>query len=92
MRDLLVNSQAQSGHERGSWAPVGPFSSTGGRLYMTALSICTLEVYYRHLPLFREQAVAGDHLAAEPHLPRGVRPHTQVGDVGEEEGGEDLTR
>jgi hypothetical protein len=27
----------------------------GGRLFQTSLSILTLEVYYRHLPLYRRE-------------------------------------
>jgi hypothetical protein len=54
MRDLLVNTQEKSGHQAGSWAPRGEHASAGGRIYETALSVCTLEVYYRHLPLFRQ--------------------------------------
>jgi hypothetical protein len=53
MRDILVFQQVPDGRHAGSWAPRGAFADTGGRLYVTALSICTLEVYYRHLPLFR---------------------------------------
>ncbi len=56
MRDLLVHTQVKKGPEAGSWTPHGPHSSTGGRLYQTALSICTLEVYYRHMPLYRSVA------------------------------------
>ena len=56
MRDLLVETQVKSGREAGSWDPFGPHSGTGGRLYQTALSICTLEVYYRHMPLYRSTA------------------------------------
>jgi len=56
MRDMLVATQVKTGREAGSWTPHGPHSSTGGRLYQTALSICTLEVYYRHLPLYRSVA------------------------------------
>lgn len=54
MRDVLVGSQELSGRNAGSWAPQGPHASAGGRLYMTSLSVCTLEVYYRHLPVFRQ--------------------------------------
>lgn len=57
MRDILVETQSQTGHERGSWAPAGPFSAPGGRLYMTSLALCTLEVYYRHMPLYQARAV-----------------------------------
>ncbi len=54
MRDVLINSQEKRGHRAGSWTPTGPLSSQGGRIYMTSLAICCLEVYYRHLPLFRQ--------------------------------------
>jgi len=53
MRDVLVASQETRGHAAGSWSARGPLTSEGGRVYMTALSICCLEVYYRHLPIFR---------------------------------------
>ncbi len=54
MRDVLVSTQETRGHAAGSWAPKGPLTSQGGRVYMTALAVCCLEVYYRHLPLFRQ--------------------------------------
>ncbi|MGM0487816.1 MAG: prenyltransferase/squalene oxidase repeat-containing protein [Planctomycetota bacterium] len=54
LRDVLVSMQETRGHAAGSWAPVGPLTSRGGRVYMTALAICCLEVYYRHLPIFRQ--------------------------------------
>jgi hypothetical protein len=53
MRDMLVQMQETDGHAAGSWPPRGPFAAEGGRLYMTALAICTLEVYYRHAPMLR---------------------------------------
>jgi hypothetical protein len=58
MRDTLVEMQETEGHMAGSWSPVGGAignhdTQTGGRLYMTSLAICTLEVYYRHLPIYR---------------------------------------
>jgi hypothetical protein len=53
MRDILVSMQETRGHVAGSWRPKGDYSDEGGRIYMTALAVCTLEVYYRHLPLFR---------------------------------------
>jgi hypothetical protein len=54
IRDALVSSQIQTGHEEGSWDPNTPHGGPGGRLYMTVLACCTLEVYYRHAPLFRK--------------------------------------
>ena len=53
IRDILVETQEKRGHEAGSWDPVGPHAASGGRLYVTALAVCTLEVYYRHAPIFR---------------------------------------
>jgi len=58
MRDTLIKEQDQGltprrPHQKGSWSPVGdPFGEVGGRLMITSLSILTLEVYYRHLPLY----------------------------------------
>ncbi|MEQ8850059.1 prenyltransferase/squalene oxidase repeat-containing protein [Botrimarina sp.] len=58
MRELLPKHQEQQGPERGSWDPsLDAWGTSGGRLYMTALSIYTLEVYYRHLPLYQQRAV-----------------------------------
>ncbi len=60
MRDFLVNRQSKAGHEAGSWYFGGDHgSSPGGRLYITALAAMTLEVYYRHMPLYR-QDIFGD--------------------------------
>jgi hypothetical protein len=54
IRDVLVTTQETSGHEAGSWDPNSPHGHQGGRLYMTALACCTLEIYYRHAPLYRK--------------------------------------
>jgi hypothetical protein len=59
LRDLLISLQAGGGHQDGSWPPLGGHDSQGGRLYTTALAACTLEVYYRHLPLYRGIAGGG---------------------------------
>lgn len=57
MRDQLVNSQATRGHETGSWyMDDDHFNPYGGRLYCTAMATMTLEVYYRHLPIYRKQS------------------------------------
>jgi hypothetical protein len=58
MRELLVDTQdkgkdPKTAHQKGSWDPSGDaWGQHGGRLMITSLSILTLEVYYRHLPLF----------------------------------------
>ena len=54
MRDVLVLTQEKRGHEAGSWWDPRMQHANGGRLYVTALAICTLEVYYRHLPIYRQ--------------------------------------
>ena len=53
MRNRLIEAQETKGHAAGSWRPKAGHDEAGGRLYMTALATCTLEVYYRHLPIFR---------------------------------------
>jgi len=60
MREQLINTQVKNGHEEGSWAGRDTHLNEGGRLYVTALSIMTLEVYYRHMPLYKEDAVKND--------------------------------
>ena len=57
MRDYLVASQAKISHEAGSWYFPDPYGDVGGRLYNTALAIMTLEVYYRYMPLYGQEAV-----------------------------------
>ncbi len=54
MRDTLIALQETQGHQAGSWTPRDIHDSMGGRVYMTALAICTLEVYYRHAPLYAD--------------------------------------
>jgi hypothetical protein len=56
MRDFLTRTQATEGHESGSWYFDGGQAQKGGRLYVTAMAIMTLEVYYRHLPLYADHA------------------------------------
>jgi hypothetical protein len=55
MREFLIKSQSKQGHAKGSWHLAGdPGSDLGGRLYCTSMCAMTLEVYYRHLPLYRK--------------------------------------
>jgi hypothetical protein len=58
VRDGLIATQMTTKEcDNGSWSPIFPQPDTwgtkGGRLYQTSLSILTLEVYYRFLPLYR---------------------------------------
>ena len=55
----LPKAQVKSGPERGSWAPQrDAWGQNVGRLYTTCLSIYCLEVYYRHMPLYKEAGKA----------------------------------
>ncbi len=55
MRDWLIDLQVKKdGANFGSWEPdAGTIGSHCGRLGTTALCVLTLEVYYRHLPLYK---------------------------------------
>ena len=58
MRDYLVKTQDRSNrHSAGSWYFPDKHGSVGGRLYTTAMAVMTLEVYYRFMPLYVEDAV-----------------------------------
>jgi hypothetical protein len=56
MRRILIDTQERSGCATGSWDPArpadDPWGRAGGRLMVTSLSVLTLEVYYRYLPLY----------------------------------------
>jgi hypothetical protein len=54
MRTVLVDLQEEAGHQAGSWMTTRGHDHRAGRLYATSLAICTLEVYYRHAPIFRQ--------------------------------------
>jgi hypothetical protein len=63
MRNYLVESQEKEGEARGSWKPTGGADhgdAAGGRHYRTCMSIMTLEVYYRHLPLYQRESIKSD--------------------------------
>jgi hypothetical protein len=53
LRDLLVGTQLKDGHLAGTWDPKDSWEHSGGRIYATSLRLLMLEVYYRHLPLYR---------------------------------------
>ncbi|HMP15425.1 MAG TPA: hypothetical protein PKD72_00245, partial [Gemmatales bacterium] len=63
MRDYLIKSQEREGHRAGSWDPTGDaWGKRGGRLYTTSLSVLTLEVYYRYLPLYRREKLHKENM------------------------------
>jgi hypothetical protein len=54
MRVEVPRHQVKTGAEKGSWSSVDDeWGTKGGRLYHTCLSIYMLEVYYRHLPIYK---------------------------------------
>jgi hypothetical protein len=56
MRQRVPERQTTDGPERGSWEPANDrWGHHGGRLYTTCLSIYLLEVYYRHLPIYKHR-------------------------------------
>jgi hypothetical protein len=56
MREAVPKAQTQTGKEAGSWSPSNDrWGAHGGRLYTTCLSLFMLEVYYRHLPIYKHQ-------------------------------------
>lgn len=63
MRFFLLDTQEKSDETvrasfKGSWAPQGYlYAGEGGRLFMTSMALLTLEVYYRHVPLYRRDLV-----------------------------------
>jgi hypothetical protein len=81
IREGLIRLQVKDeGCAHGSWDPFLPqpdlWAMRAGRLYLTSLSILTLEVYYRYLPLYRsyddDQAKPGD--AMKPGDDAAMKP------------------
>ncbi len=60
LHPLLVESQIKRGPLAGSWDPRKPvpdrWAPHAGRLYVTTMNLLSLEVHYRHLPLYKETA------------------------------------
>jgi hypothetical protein len=56
IRDTLIAKQddgKKNQHQDGSWTlPGADFHNDGGRIMWTSLALLSLEVYYRHLPLY----------------------------------------
>ena len=61
MRDWLIGIQEKKeGPNYGSWESDGAIiGGSCGRIGTTALSLLTLEVYYRHLPLYKRENAGG---------------------------------
>lgn len=56
MKGMLLKSQSNKGHESGSWyegVERDHGAKVAGRLYCTSLATLILEVYYRHMPIYR---------------------------------------
>src|SRR5262249_15134661 len=53
-QDTLGKLDMSKAHQDGSWGPNGEGLNDGGRIMWTSLSLLSLEVYYRHLPLYRK--------------------------------------
>jgi len=60
LRDWLVETQAQSGGAKGSWYFSSGHVGGAGRLCITSFATMILEVYYRHMPLYADQAAEDD--------------------------------
>ena len=58
LHPLLIGSQVKTGELSGSWHPYKPvpdrWGPQGGRLYVTAMNLLSLEVRYRLLPLYEK--------------------------------------
>ena len=53
---MLIETQVTQGPYAGSWEPLGPapdaWGEYAGRLYVTTMNLLSLEVTYRHLPIY----------------------------------------
>jgi len=62
LHPMLARTQIADGRHAGSWDPFLPvadrWAGQAGRLYVTTLNLLSLEVHYRHLPLYKEEGRA----------------------------------
>ena len=60
LHPMLLETQVNSGPLTGSWHPRLPVRDRwgfhAGRLYVTTMNLISLEVYYRHLPIYEDTA------------------------------------
>ena len=69
---LLPLQRQGSGALAGSWDPDPIWGGHGGRVYATALSAMTLEVYYRHAPVHERQKASRERPQFASQTP-GIR-------------------
>ena len=73
IREGLIGLQVKDNTcAKGSWDPFSPvpdiWAERAGRLYLTSMSILTLEVYYRYLPLYRTADDDQEKMDSSPAL------------------------
>jgi len=60
LHEMLEDTQVVEGPSAGSWDPHGEipdrWGGFAGRIYVTTMNLLSLEVYYRHLPLYDDTA------------------------------------
>jgi hypothetical protein len=60
LHPLLTESQVMTGPMAGSWDPKGSIPDRwgphAGRIYVTTMNLLSLEVAYRHLPIYEDTA------------------------------------
>jgi hypothetical protein len=58
LHPMLVTSQIKEGTFAGSWDPRRPVADRwaphAGRMYVTTMNLLSLEVYYRHMPIYED--------------------------------------
>jgi hypothetical protein len=65
----LIEHQRRDGRAAGSWDPSDDWSRLGGRVYQTALCTLMLEVYYRYLPMYGQDALVVQSASADAPAP-----------------------
>ena len=66
---LLTTQHRQSSALIGSWDPNCIWGGYGGRVYSTAMACMCFEVYYRYLPMYRQQDI---QMGSVPYNSKGL--------------------